>query len=484
MDHDIFNLDLYKYQMSKIFEKNIFEEEIQISPLKSGHVDPYSYAKPDHAAVTSIYLDINVDFDQMIIRGTAILTIRLETWATEVILDNNGLIILSVKDFDSGIGLTYYIDNYDCLGSKFTILLPKFIIAKTEFKIQIEYKTKPNSPVFYWLMPEQTSAATHPFLLFDNQYTHARAMFPCQDTPSVKFNFSAKISVPPGLKVITSGKRKKISMTLFQYIYEFYETAPIPSYAVVLVVGRLRNIMTSAHRINILAEPEYYKQSKKMLSLIHITLNNINDLCGSYLWGTCNICVLPSSISLFEVESPFLILVPPTILDGDNSLFAIVMKSIPYKWTGSIVTCTNYEDLWLNKSFSLFIWRKIVNIMFGNEVKEFLEMKGISDLINTMTNPWIHSELKSLIPNLIGFLPKYAVNYVPYEKGYLLLQEIESKIGGPTVFEPFLKSYINKFKYQNITTKAWKDYLYEYFSERNKVIIFQLNVSIYVFQSF
>ena len=34
------------------------------------------------------------------------------------------------------------------------------------------------------------------------------------------------------------------------------------------------------------------------------------------------------------------------------------------------------------------------------------------------------------------------------------------------VFEPFLKAYIDKFKYMSITTDDWKSFLYEFFSDK------------------
>ena len=33
-------------------------------------------------------------------------------------------------------------------------------------------------------------------------------------------------------------------------------------------------------------------------------------------------------------------------------------------------------------------------------------------------------------------------------------------------FEPFLRAYIDKFKYKSITTSDWKAFLYEFFSEK------------------
>lgn len=45
------------------------------------------------------------------------------------------------------------------------------------------------------------------------------------------------------------------------------------------------------------------------------------------------------------------------------------------------------------------------------------------------------------------------------------MRYLEDLFGGPSVFEPFLKKYLDKFKYQSILTKDFKQYVYEYFIE-------------------
>lgn len=54
---------------------------------------------------------------------------------------------------------------------------------------------------------------------------------------------------------------------------------------------------------------------------------------------------------------------------------------------------------------------------------------------------------------------------VSIEKGFNLLYHVEKVVGGGDIFEPFLKSYVEKFAGQSISTDQWKDYLYEYFEK-------------------
>lgn len=39
------------------------------------------------------------------------------------------------------------------------------------------------------------------------------------------------------------------------------------------------------------------------------------------------------------------------------------------------------------------------------------------------------------------------------------------------VFEPFLLAYIEKFKFCSLTTEEWKDFLYQYFTEKVKTLL-------------
>ena len=55
---------------------------------------------------------------------------------------------------------------------------------------------------------------------------------------------------------------------------------------------------------------------------------------------------------------------------------------------------------------------------------------------------------------------------MPYEKGHTLLYYLESQLGGPAVFEPWFRAYIEKFKYKSLNTAQWKSFLFEFFASQ------------------
>lgn len=81
------------------------------------------------------------------------------------------------------------------------------------------------------------------------------------------------------------------------------------------------------------------------------------------------------------------------------------------------------------------------------------------------------SPLTSLLPPLDGTLdPDDAFSSVPYEKGSNLLYYLEQLLGGPEEFDPWLRAYIDKHKYQSIDTDTFKAFLYSYFHAKKDLL--------------
>lgn len=72
-------------------------------------------------------------------------------------------------------------------------------------------------------------------------------------------------------------------------------------------------------------------------------------------------------------------------------------------------------------------------------------------------------ELTKLVVDLTNVTPEDAFSRVPYVKGQTFLRYLEDLLGGPTVFEPFLRYYFKKYEYKSIRSDDFKATLYEYF---------------------
>ena len=72
--------------------------------------------------------------------------------------------------------------------------------------LRVTYETTPESSAIQWLPPSQTLGKVHPYLFTQCQAIHARSVMPCQDTPSVKSTYSARIVVQEPLTALMSAE--------------------------------------------------------------------------------------------------------------------------------------------------------------------------------------------------------------------------------------------------------------------------------------
>lgn len=202
-------------------------------------------------------------------------------------------------------------------------------------------------------------------------------------------------------------------------------------------------------------------------------LSTAEDLMGPYVWRQYDLLVLPPSFPYGGMENPCLTFVTPTLLAGDRSLVSVVAHEIAHSWTGNLITNNNPEHFWLNEGHTVFVERKISGRMYGESFRHLQAINGWDTLKETVEkefNP--NHEFTKLVPDLTGVDPDDAFSSIPYEKGSALLMHLEEILGGPKVFEPFLKAYVQRFQYKSINTSDWKAFLYEFFSLKVTFLFF------------
>ena len=75
---------------------------------------------------------------------------------------------------------------------------------RPRIQLVIFYSTSPDQcTALQWLTKEQTANRQYPYMFSQCQAIHARALYPCQDTPGVKSTYTAKVTCPKPLTVVS-----------------------------------------------------------------------------------------------------------------------------------------------------------------------------------------------------------------------------------------------------------------------------------------
>jgi len=217
----------------------------------------------------------------------------------------------------------------------------------------IEYNTTPSASALQWLAPNQTSGGEHPFLYSQCQSIHARSIFPCQDTPSVRFTFTAEIEIPNPLTVVMGaglvGSRNNEATSEFR----FDMPQPIPSYLFAIAAGNIQ-FRSIGSRCGIYAEPELLEAAAWEFAKTEDMLNTAERLFGPYVWDRYDILILPPAFPYGGMENPRLTFLNPMFIIGDRSETIIVTHELAHAWTGNLVTNATWEDFWLNEGWTTY----------------------------------------------------------------------------------------------------------------------------------
>ena len=205
---------------------------MKTSEIPMKELDPHSYAIPAEASVKHLDWTATVDFQSQMIRATAAWKIEQADGVDSIRFDTKDLIIKAVT-LDDRVATEYRLAKADpILGQALVIA-----IKPGTRTVRIEYETNPRAEALQWLSPQQTAGKNSPFLFTQSQAILARSWVPCQDTPGVRFTYTADVTVPNDLLALMSASNPKEKNPSGEYHFEMKQ--PIPSYLLALAVGDL-----------------------------------------------------------------------------------------------------------------------------------------------------------------------------------------------------------------------------------------------------
>ena len=325
-----------------------------------------------------------------------------------------------------------------------------------QFSLQIFYTTQNTGEGMQWLTPNQTFGGVYPFMYTACKMTNCRTVAPMMDTPSTKQTYGACILAPSNLTVYMSANQTGIYYDRpGSYKTCFFNSLPIPSYLVAMVIGNLEYKATGI-KTGIIAEPEIMQKAEDDLKpVLEIYLNNVEAYMQlPYLWGTYNVVIMPPSYPFGGVENPMMTFASPTILTASGQQNYVIIHEMAHQWAGNVVTMNNWEDFWINEGVATYIERRVTATVF-NETFSFTEALignfSLEESVNTIS--MVNPTYATLHPVLAGDDPDNSYSVVPFEKGFqfMLYLQNQTATAGTNWIHTFnnMQDFITYFVYNN-----------------------------------
>lgn len=412
-------------------------------------VDVHSFANPREARVTHVGLDLQADFSDHILAGTATLDVAARNDASKIVLDTNQLTIKSVTD-GAGNALAYQLGTNDPIhGAPLTVQLGE---AR---KIVISYRTSPGAKALQWLAPDQTLGKKMPFLFSQGESILNRSWIPTQDSPGIRQTWDATITVPDGMNVAMSATRESAEGTPItggRRTFTFKMDKPVPPYLIAIAIGDLKFKAISGNT-GIWAEPAILDKAANEFADLPRFLEAAEKLYGPYRWGRYDLLILPPSFPYGGMENPMLTFVTPTAIAGDRSLVSLAAHELAHSWSGNLVTNATWNDFWLNEGFTTYAEGRIMEAVYGVDreaMERDLLWSDLHDTIKELGGPQSPmTRLHTTIPASVD--PDTGMTQIAYDKGAELLMTIEKAVGRKT-FDAWLKGYFDRHAFQPQTS--------------------------------
>lgn len=436
--------------------------------------DVHSFSQPNQARVTNLYWKAAVDFDKKIITATATWDILPSSSAKEIIFDIKSLNIQSILVDDKEPVDVTFSKEIEIFGQ--SLHIP---ITSSTKKIIIEYQTSPDAEAVQWLTAQQTAGKKYPFLFTQSEAILARSWIPCQDSPGIRFTYSADVTVPRDLLALMSASNPQQKNNTGVYHFEMKQ--PIPSYLLALTVGDI-SFKPISKRSGVYAEPSLIDAATWEFIDLEKMITGAEELYGPYAWDRYDVIVLPPSFPFGGMENPRLTFATPTILTGDRSLTSLIAHELAHSWSGNLVTNATWNDFWLNEGFTVYFETRIMEKLYGHDYAEMLaslNLQGLKEEIKSLTEAG-HSADTKLKLDLKGRNPDDGVTEIAYNKGYFFLRLIDEQFGREK-FDSFLKDYFSKNAFKVMDTNGFIQFIKTYYQANYNVAITDVFLNSWIF---
>jgi aminopeptidase N len=410
--------------------------------------------------VEHIKLDVSLDLEKKVLDGKVTTTIRsLTDKLNEIKLDAVGMNIKSVKmavyaATDKPELAEQYEDIKFDYNKKILTIYPKTPVSqKFPFKFMVEYSVTDPERGLYFIQPTPVFP-DKPFQVWtqgegeDNRY-----WFPCYDYPNEQQTVETIIKVDSKYQTLSNGilKNKTINpdgTASWQWVTD----KPFVSYLVMIAIGNWDIIEDSWDGIPVLSyvPPGTKNMAVKSFEKTADMMKFFNSYTGfRYPWKSFSQVAVEDFIYGGMENTGAVVLFEGTVYDDrtppDYTATGIVAHELVHQWWGDVVTCRNWNEIWLNESFATYFQCLYTEYAFGKDEFDYNIFRNGRNSLNA-------DSLNVRRP----IYAKETIGTNTYDKGSVVLNMLRKTIGDEN-FKKAINIYITDNQFTSVTTNRFID---------------------------
>lgn len=396
--------------------------------------------------VTFYDIDLKIDPDTETISGTVgVKGISLISSLNVVELDlSSGLNIESVKN-EQGNDLSYTHDS-----NLLSVTLNNPVSNGNSFNIIIDYDGEPQSSGFgsFGFDKYPNNSSGEPMIWSLSEPYGARDWWPCKDTPNDKADsVDISLEVPSELIAASNGTLVGTEVNGDWTTYHWQERYPIATYLVSVAIHPYKFFLDwykyspiDSMRLEYYVFPDNYDKVQNNYALTKDMIGALASRFGEYpfikekyghaefTWGGCMEHQTLSSMGGYSE--------------------ALIAHELAHQWWGNMVTCANFQHIWLNEGFATY-----------SEALWYEKQYGVDRLHSDMSNNMyfgpgtIYVEDTTSVWNIFH-------GGLSYAKASWVLHMLRRVVGDSAFFSG-LQEYGDRYRFKSAVTEQFRDVMEE-----------------------
>lgn len=400
-------------------------------PARPPIPDVFSASNPRDVETLHLSLDLTVDFDAKIVRGSATHTLANHGGVRQFIVDTNGLDVDGV--FVDGAPATWSYGTPAANGTPMRIDIDPLATS-----VRIAYRSRPTAAGLHWLTAKQTRAGAMPAMWSENEPDMARSWIPLQDTPSTRMTYDATIHVPAGELALMSAS-DNVRTANGSGVYTFSMPHPIAPYLIALTVAKYE-YRALGNRTGVYAEPNLADDAAYEMQFLPDMLAAGERVAGLYPFERYDLVFPPKFPG--GMENPELNFISQDAITGNHPATLVpsglIAHELSHSWFGDFMTCAQWSDLWLNEGFATYFTKRIEEEMGAKDEADF-ELATDRGALDQYIASQPADRLTVLHRTFIGN-ERPAFTIIWYQKGEMFLKTLEDRMGRGA-FDAFIARY-------------------------------------------
>lgn len=417
--------------------------------------------------VQHLKLDIAVDLQEKFVTGKAFIKlVAAEENFTSFELDAVGMNIKNVELDPNGpmiisyVGKTkrtgYYLKTlkYDYNKTKLKIYLDSSYSLYDTLNFIIHYNTTNPEKGLYFITPNETFPNKRYEVWSQGEGEDNRYWFPCYDYPNDMATTEIIVTVSSQYQTISNGVLKNKFDKLNYTTWHWVNDKPHVSYLVMLGIGNWDTISTSWDGIPIISyvPPGKKQWGENAYEQTADILKFFSEYTGfRYPWHEFRQVAVQDFIYGGMENTGAVVLFEGSVYDEktepDYNATNLVAHELAHQWWGDVVTCKNWNEIWLNESFATYFQCLYTEHLLGKDEFDYNIYRNGNDAI------------KADSTNRKPIYIREGLTTNTYDKGSVVLNMLRYLVGDEN-FRKTMIIYITKNQFKPVVTKDLADALH------------------------